>query len=67
MPVISASAKKPPTRMSDTRFEIVMVKRSLDAANAIIAGNSSSLNASRTMAEPTGFNNEPSAGGGAGF
>ena len=34
----SASTKKPPTRISETRLEIVMVKRSLEAANAIIAG-----------------------------
>ena len=38
-----------PTRMSDTRLEIVMVKRSLEAAKAISAGNSSSRIASATM------------------
>ena len=34
---------------SDTRFEIVMVKRSLAAANAIRAGNSSRRAMSRIM------------------
>jgi hypothetical protein len=34
------------------RFEIVMVSRSLDAASAIIAGNSISLMASVTMVQP---------------
>src|SRR5262249_37097065 len=48
-PPIAASAAKPPTRISDTRFEMVMVRRSLEAANAIIAGNSVSLRASATM------------------
>src|SRR5262245_44536356 len=46
MPVTRASAKNPTTRTSETRFEIVIVKRSLDAANAIMAGNSKSLIAS---------------------
>jgi hypothetical protein len=32
--------------ISDTRFGIVMVRRSLEAAKAIMAGNSSSLMAS---------------------
>src|SRR5262249_57561102 len=48
-PPIAASATKPPTRISDTRLEMVMVRRSLEAANAIIAGNSASLRASATM------------------
>ena len=41
MPLSSASTKKPAASASDTRLEIVMVKRSLAAANAIRAGNSS--------------------------
>src|ERR671936_2899115 len=49
MPLTQASARKPPTRISDTRLEMVMVRRSLEAANAIIAGNSVSLRASATM------------------
>src|SRR5262245_58381116 len=48
-PPIAVSAAKPPTRISDTRLEMVMVRRSLEAANAIIAGNSVSLRASATM------------------
>ena len=48
-PVATASTKKPPARISDTRLEIVMVRRSLEAANAISAGNSISLIASATM------------------
>src|SRR5262249_4210948 len=48
-PPIAASATKPPTRISDTRLEMVMVSRPLEAANAIIAGNSASLRASATM------------------
>ena len=38
MPLSSASTRKPATSASDTRFEIVIVKRSLAAANAIRAG-----------------------------
>ena len=41
MPLSSASTRKPAASASDTRFEIVIVKRSLAAANAIRAGNSS--------------------------
>ena len=37
---------KPATSASETRFEMVIVKRSLDAANAINAGNSRSRIAS---------------------
>src|SRR5262249_1956444 len=48
-PPIAVSAAKPPTRISDTRLEMVMVRRSLEAANAIIAGNSVSLRASATI------------------
>src|SRR5712691_1109243 len=40
-------------RMSDTRLEMVIVRRSLEAANAIIAGNSISLRASATMTRST--------------
>src|SRR4051794_36356397 len=47
-----ASAKKHATRTSDTRLEIVMVIRSLEAAKAISAGNSSNLIASATMTVP---------------
>ena len=39
MPIITAMRPKPATRINDTRFEIVMVKRSLEAANDISAGN----------------------------
>src|SRR6185295_11360787 len=49
IPMTRANRKKPPMRISDTRFEIVMVKRSLDAAKAIIAGNSTSPSAVATM------------------
>jgi hypothetical protein len=42
IPVASARAKKPATRISETRFEMVIVNRSLEAANAIRAGNSRS-------------------------
>jgi hypothetical protein len=45
--------KKPATRASDTRFEIVMVSRSLQAANAINAGNNISLIVSASMAVST--------------
>ena len=38
--------------MSDTRLAIVIVKRSLDAAKAIIAGNSVNLIASLNMTPP---------------
>ncbi len=48
------AAKKPPARISDTRFEMVMVRRSLEAANAISAGNSISRIASATMVIPPG-------------
>ena len=46
MPVTMVSTKKPPASASDIRFEIVIVKRSLEAANAINAGNKRSLIAS---------------------
>ena len=49
MPLSSASTRKPATSASDTRFEIVMVKRSLAAANAIRAGNSERRAMSRIM------------------
>ena len=49
MPTAKASVKKPPTRINDTRLEMVMVKRSVEAANAIIAGNNINLNASAIM------------------
>jgi hypothetical protein len=49
IPTIAANAKKPPKRISDTRLEMVMVKRSLEAANAISAGNSIKRIASATM------------------
>jgi hypothetical protein len=50
MPLHVASAKKPPTRISETRFEMVIVKRSLEAANAIIAGKSRIAGNSRSRA-----------------
>ena len=43
------SRPKPTINVTATRFEIVMVKRSLEAANAIMVGNSRSLIASVTM------------------
>jgi enamine deaminase RidA (YjgF/YER057c/UK114 family) len=46
--------EKPPRRISDTRLEMVMVRRSLDAANAIIAGNNPSLMASAIMVMVSG-------------
>ena len=49
MPVTRVSRKKPPASASESRFEMVMVKRSLEAANAIRAGNSKSLIASVSM------------------
>src|SRR6267154_3977613 len=49
MPLSTARAKKPAASASDTRFEIVMVKRSLAAANAIKAGNSRRRAISRIM------------------
>ena len=49
MPLAGASTKKPPARISDTRLEMVMVRRSLEAANAISAGNNISRMASATM------------------
>src|ERR1700721_294616 len=49
MPLRRASTMKPATSASDTRFEIVMVKRSLAAANAIRAGNSRRRAMSRIM------------------
>jgi hypothetical protein len=52
IPESIASATKPATRTSETRLAIVMVKKSLHAANAIIAGNSVNLIASMTMASP---------------
>src|SRR5260370_12892 len=39
MPLMRARARKPAASASDTRFEIVMVKRSLAAAYAIQIGN----------------------------
>jgi hypothetical protein len=38
MPVPTASAANPATRMKEIRFEMVIVKKSLDAANAITVG-----------------------------
>ncbi len=49
MPVTMVSRKKPPASASESRFEMVMVRRSLDAANAIRAGNSKSLITSVSM------------------
>src|SRR5437667_8732482 len=53
MPVPSASAKKPAVRMSEMRLEIVIVKKSLEAANAITVGKISNLAMSiRSMVVP---------------
>src|SRR3979409_2241866 len=49
IPHANASTKKLPTRISDTRLEIVMVSRSLEAANAIMAGTNSNLIESAIM------------------
>src|ERR1700686_1879087 len=49
MPLMRARARKPAASASDTRFEMVMVKRSLAAANAIRAGNSRRRAISRIM------------------
>ncbi len=51
---MTASTKKPAIRISETRLEIVIEKRSLEAAKAIIAGNRSSLMASASMISPIG-------------
>src|SRR5580704_13518423 len=50
MPLRRASVRKPAASASDTRLEIVMVNRSLAAANAIRAGNSRRRAMSRIMA-----------------
>ena len=52
MPPNSARTRKPTTRANEIRFEIVMVKRSLEAANAIKAGNTRSRTASVSMTIP---------------
>src|SRR5216683_147442 len=49
MPPSGARTRKPAASASDTRFEIVMVNRSLAAANAIRAGNSRRRAISRIM------------------
>src|ERR1700692_749301 len=49
IPVSSASTRKPAASASDTRLEIVMVKRSLAAANAIRAGKNKRRATSRIM------------------
>ena len=49
VPANSASAKKPPASAIEIRFEIVIVRRSLDAAKAIKAGNSNRRMVSRIM------------------
>src|SRR6266702_8072964 len=49
MPPAIASTKKPATSASETRFEMVIVKRSLAAANAIRAGKSRRRARSRIM------------------
>ena len=56
MPVMAASTAKPATRISETRLAIVIVNRSLEAANAITAGNNVNLIASvsMSMAMPQG-------------
>src|SRR5215831_15277254 len=42
MPRASANARKPAASANDTLFEMVIVNRSLEAANAIRAGNNNS-------------------------
>jgi hypothetical protein len=49
MPHMKARMKKLAIRASETRFEIVIVIRSLEAAKAISAGNSSNLIASASI------------------
>src|ERR1700736_2584941 len=49
MPVSGARARKPATSASETRLEIVIVRRSLAAAKAISAGNSRRRAMSRIM------------------
>src|SRR5262245_65559384 len=49
MPVINVIRKKPAARASDSRLEMVIVKRWLDAAKAISAGNRNSLIASAAI------------------
>jgi hypothetical protein len=49
MPLATATARKPATTAREMRFEIVMVKRSLAAANAISAGNNRRRAMSRIM------------------
>jgi len=55
MPLASATTRKPAASASDTRFEIVMVRRSLAAANAIRAGNSETRTRSRIMGLQTPY------------
>ena len=52
VPLATASARKPPTRMIDTRLEIVIVRKSLAAANAMSAGNRTNVTRSMTMIVP---------------
>src|SRR2546423_5392800 len=54
MPLSSASTRKPATSASEIRFEIVMVKRSLEATYAIRAGNSIRRAISRIMDQSQG-------------
>ncbi len=49
MPLSPAITQKPVIRSNDTRFEIVIVSRSLAAANAIRAGNRKRRARSRIM------------------
>jgi hypothetical protein len=50
MPMASARARNPTPRIIWTRFEIVMVSRSLEAAKAMSVGNRINLTASTIMA-----------------
>ena len=61
MPVTIVSRKKPPARLSESRLEMVMVRRSLEAANAIRAGNRKSLIASISMVLSLNLCNPPPA------
>ena len=50
-PHSAASIRKPNTSESEMRLEIVNVRRSLEAANAISDGNSNSLAASTNITD----------------
>ncbi len=49
IPIIAAITKKPTRSAIDKRFEMVMLTRSLAAANAIAAGNSPKIISCKTI------------------